>query len=222
MDTSDHTTIPSKRCTKCGEEYLATKENFNWTVAKGVRQPCRKCSRLYHKIRTKEQPESKKGRRDRYKANHPDRVRSAKLKWQSENKETRREICNRSAKKNRQKRRINVIQYRTRKAGLECRFTHDDWDRCLSYWNYCCAVCGRPRGLWHTLAMDHWIPLTSPECPGTIPSNIVPLCQGADGCNQSKQDQDAYQWLINRFGERKAKSVIAHIKQYFSSLGNNK
>src|SRR5581483_2176482 len=60
--------------------------------------------------------------------------------------------------------------YVARKRSLPDTFTERDWQRALEYWDYKCAVCGRPRGLWHTLAADHWIPLTAPDCPGTVRS----------------------------------------------------
>src|SRR5260221_119478 len=73
--------------------------------------------------------------------------------------------------------------YLLRKRELPNVFTSQDWRNALEYWGHRCAVCERPRGLWHTLSQDHWIPLSSPDCPGTDPTNILPLCCGTDGCN---------------------------------------
>ena len=42
--------------------------------------------------------------------------------------------------------------------------------------------------------------------------------RGDGGCNNSKRNQDAEQWLIERFGERKARQILARIQQYFDSL----
>jgi len=86
----------------------------------------------------------------------------------------------------------------------------------MSYWQQTCAVCGREEGLWHTLAIDHWIPLASPECPGTIASNMLPLCHGIDGCNNSKKHSPPEVWLLQRFGKHKAKQIIAKIASYFA------
>lgn len=81
-----------------------------------------------------------------------------------------------------------------------------------------CAVCERPPGLWHTIAADHWTPISSPDCPGTVPSNIVPLCHGVDGCNNSKHDRDAAEWLSETRGKRQANKIIARIEGYFESI----
>ena len=119
---------------------------------------------------------------------------------------------------NRDKVRAVYHRREARKLNLPDGFTADDWRRCLEYWRHRCAVCGRPAGLWHTLAADHWIPLASPNCPGTVPTNIVPLCNGLDGCNTSKQDIDAAEWLTRKFGKAKARRVLARIAAYFDHL----
>lgn len=102
-----------------------------------------------------------------------------------------------------------------RERGLPNDFSKDDWQRALEYFDNCCAVCDRPAGLWHKLAADHWIPLSSPNCPGTAPQNIIPLCHGLDGCNNSKKDSDAEYWLKWKFGEHKAQKVLKRVGEYF-------
>lgn len=111
---------------------------------------------------------------------------------------------------------------RAREMALPDTFTIQEWRHALNYFNGCCAVCGRPPGLWHTIAADHWIPVTSPACPGTIASNMLPLCHsqkdGFDGCNNTKADKDAIEWLTARYAPRKAKRILARIEAYFASL----
>jgi hypothetical protein len=109
---------------------------------------------------------------------------------------------------------------RGRVHALPNTITPQDWIYTLDYFNGCCAVCGRPAGLWHTMAMDHWIPVTSPLCPGTIPTNIIPLCHGIDGCNNSKHNYDAVEWLNGKFGKRKAKQILERINAYFGIVKN--
>jgi hypothetical protein len=105
---------------------------------------------------------------------------------------------------------------RARKRALSDNFTASDWQRALDYFNDCCAVCERPmNGLFHAPHADHWIPLSSPDCPGTIPDNMVPLCGGMDGCNQSKNDRPAAEWLASKFGKRKSATILARIEAYF-------
>ena len=106
--------------------------------------------------------------------------------------------------------------YIVRKRSLPNTFTREDWQRALEYWDYRCAVCNRPRGLWHTLTADHWIPLNSPDCPGTIPTNLIPLCHGQDGCNNSKSGRLPDVWLDKKLGKRKAAEKRAEIEAYFA------
>jgi hypothetical protein len=68
--------------------------------------------------------------------------------------------------------------------------------------------------------MWYRIPLTDPrpDNPGTVPTNIVPLCHGVDGCNLSKSNGDPIEWLTSRYVPRKAKQILARIQAYFDSL----
>jgi len=116
--------------------------------------------------------------------------------------------------------RIYDQRREARKRALPDSFTAEDWRRCLEYFNNCCAVCGRSQGLWHTISADHWTPLSASNCPGTVPSNIVPLCSGQNGCNNSKNKQKPETWLLRKFGELKAQEIINRINQYFQTLQN--
>lgn len=106
----------------------------------------------------------------------------------------------------------------TKQKDLPNTLTMSNWEYALTYWKGCCAVCGRPPGLWHTLAMDHWIPLANPDCPGTVPTNIIPLCHGVDGCNNNKKDKDPNIWLVQKYGPKKAKAKLKEIETYFAIL----
>lgn len=102
-----------------------------------------------------------------------------------------------------------------RQRGLPDVFSAADWRRALDYFEHKCAVCGRPAGLWHKLSADHWIPLSSPNCPGTVVTNIVPLCHGLGGCNTSKQDKDAAEWLALHYAKRDVARILKRITDYF-------
>lgn len=105
-------------------------------------------------------------------------------------------------------------RYHARKGELPSDLTAAQWLAALEYFNGRCAVCGRPlNGLFHKAAQDHWIPIT--KGGGTTVSNIIPLCHGLGGCNNSKQNRDATEWLIDRFGEGDAKEILQRIKAYF-------
>jgi hypothetical protein len=102
-----------------------------------------------------------------------------------------------------------------RKRELPATLSGTQWKKCLEYFNHRCAVCGRPRGMWHTIAADHWIPLISPDCLGTVAGNMIPLCHGDGGCNNSKGGKDAILWLNEKFGKKKAKQILDRINTYF-------
>src|SRR5258707_6070820 len=106
--------------------------------------------------------------------------------------------------------------YLLRNRELPSVFTSQDCRNALEYWGRRCAVCERPRGLWHTLSQDHWIPLSSPDCPGTDPTNILPLCCGTDGCNNSKGRSLPDVWLERKLGKRRAGRKLAEIEGYFN------
>lgn len=69
------------------------------------------------------------------------------------------------------------------------RWTSADWDKCKLAWKSRCAYCGRRA---KRLTRDHFIPLTDPKCPGTVPWNIVPACVS---CNSSKRNRDPHDWF---------------------------
>lgn len=117
--------------------------------------------------------------------------------------------------------KIHRINYYTRKDKLPATLSPSDWRHALDYFHGCCAVCGRQlKDLFgeHTAAMDHWIPLSSPDCPGTVPTNIVPLCHGVGGCNNQKGNKNPQQWLEGKFSKRKSDEISRLIQNYFNSL----
>ena len=110
---------------------------------------------------------------------------------------------------------------RARKRSLPDTFTSSDWLYALEYFNHSCAVCGRQlRDLLgeHTAAADHWIPLASSDCPGSVVTNLLPLCHGVNGCNNRKQARDPVEFLETEFGARRAREILARIESYFAHL----
>lgn len=169
------------------------------------------------------------------------RIRKASRKFREQNAESERARLREYAKQNREKIRERSRQYReanrdainerkrikgsihqqareARKKNLPNDFTLEDWQKALDYFGGRCAACGRPPGLFHTLAMDHFVPLSSPDCPGHIATNIIPLCHGDGGCNNSKHDRDALEWAIEKFGKRKGREFVNKIAAYFAAL----
>jgi hypothetical protein len=122
----------------------------------------------------------------------------------------------RETARGREVRKANTHRRRARKLNAIDDLTNDEWLYALDYFNHNCAVCGRPRGLWHTLAADHWIPLV--KGGGTTKTNIIPLCHGQLGCNNSKLNKDPEQWVRENYSKSKAGKIIKRINAYFKSL----
>ncbi len=144
----------------------------------------------------------------RYLEDHPEvreKMKKIAQRWSDANRDKVREI----------KQRAQQVR-QMRKAGLPATFTADDRRYCLMYWRDRCAICGRPAGLWHTLAMDHWIPVT--KYGAYVPTNILPLCHGVGGCNNSKNNREPVEWLISCLGPKRAQAKLAEITAYFASI----
>ncbi len=189
--------VPTKVCTKCQEAKPATLEFFRPRAEghDGLRAQCRTChDPSIH----------------RWGEEHPEEVRAAILRWHAEHPEERR----RSWKLNNP---AAHARRRARQLALPVQFTKDDWLFCLNYWAYSCAICGNQEGFLWCLAADHWIPLVDQEhCPGTVPWNILPLCHGQGGCNNTKHAQEPRAWLEKKIGKGQAKKKIQDIAQYFA------
>ena len=85
-------------------------------------------------------------------------------------------------------------RYRRRAARLKASpntLTEREWQRCLAYFEHYCVYCGRHEKECGTLQQDHFIPLSHPECPGTVAHNIVPACSS---CNSIKSDRTYEDW----------------------------
>jgi hypothetical protein len=240
---SPHSDIPGyKRCTKCGVEKPATSKFFRLHSLRNVLQSgCRECENEQSRTqrakdpdrfkaysarsRLKHQDRIKEGARQRYR-NNPQRYKENQRRYRQRHPERVRLL---DKERHDRYRRNNPAVFRAKNArrearehNLPCSFTRQDWQRALEYFNDRCAVCGRPTGLWHTLAQDHWIPLSDPrpDNPGTVATNIVPLCHGQSGCNDSKRNKDPLQWLTQKYGKRKASRILRRIEEYFLWVEN--
>ncbi len=222
--------IPLKRCTVCGQEKPWDRKYFKWSAEDGIRQPCKACCVANTRDWVVKNWDRAAQNKNHYVQQHPDRVRNSKRTYASSHRQILKEIAWNNRAKYRVKKRqhakiyysehpekakIYVLRRRALKRNLPSNFTATDWNICLEYWHYRCAVCGRPRGLWHTIAADHWIPLASPDCPGNVPKNIVPLCHGIDGCNNSKLNKNPEEWLVQRYGKKKGLRIFEQIEAYF-------
>lgn len=138
--------------------------------------------------------------------------------WAVANKEQRREYLREWRKANPELVKAIQMRRRARELSLPATLTADDWQYAKDYFNGCCAICGRQlKDLFgtHTAAADHWVPLS--KGGGSTPGNIVPLCHGQDGCNNSKHDADPIVWLQKKH-PKKWKQILARIQAYFESV----
>lgn len=140
-----------------------------------------------------------------YRETHIEEIRERNRQWKANNPHTVR---------------IKEQRRRARVRNLPNTFTVQEWNVCLEYFHYTCAVCGcQLRDLLGDVEphADHWIPIASELCTGTIASNIVCLC---NTCNLSKNAKLPEQWLIERYGKRKANEIMKQVQDYFDSLGD--
>lgn len=127
----------------------------------------------------------------------------------------------RQSEKGRRVSQVATQKKRARRQQLPNTLTTAEWNDCLDYFGYSCAVCGAQANLFTTLAQDHWIPITyaGDGNPGTVAENIVPLCHsqvaGVRGCNDLKSNQNAHDWLVSTYGARKASGIEKRIHAYF-------
>jgi hypothetical protein len=122
-----------------------------------------------------------------------------------------------SLQRKRMLKRLNVDKRRDKYARLPQTLTALHIDFMFQYWDFSCCVCGNQEGFSWRLALDHWIPIDSDACPGTTPTNIVPLCQGVGGCNNSKGAMVPGLWLSKKLGNVKAKKKLKEIETYFAA-----
>lgn len=109
---------------------------------------------------------------------------------------------------------------RARRASLPDNFSAENWQHAIEYFDSRCAYCGNQPGLFHytTLSVEHFIPLSSPDCPGTVPENIIPACLS---CNASRNDQDVSIWLVGKFGKRIASTRLLKIAGFLEMVKEN-
>jgi hypothetical protein len=125
---------------------------------------------------------------------------------------------------------IRAKNHRRRAAerNLPNNWTPADMTYALDYFGGCCAYCGRPlNGIFHMMAFDHYIAVNDKRAdnPGTVPTNMLPACHarkdapaGTPACNNGKHNKPPEVWLVERFGKRKAATIIARIEAFFETV----
>jgi hypothetical protein len=193
-----------KQCVTCLEPKPL--ENFHKKKkgAGGRTAECKQCSRTYE---------------IRYYQDNRENFRRRHKEWREKNPEAVNEIQRRfrASLRYKEANRIQNHRYITQKRNLPFSFTIDDWKRALNYFGGACAVCGRKPDEQHTIAADHWIPLS--KGGATTINNIVPLCHAKKGgratCNNRKKNKMPDQWLKETNEDSKASEILARIEAYF-------
>lgn len=220
---------PMKRCSKCGEPKLATTEYFyaNKDGEYGLRSDCKACRKVleHDRAQTPERREKQHQYEKDYYQKHGDVVRTRKrVAMRNRRKDPEKGEIIRQQNKKRQSKPGWALMHkachqrrRARKQGRTTNLSTRQLQRCFEYFNHRCAVCGRPAGLWHTLAQEHWQSLSK---GGTdTPNNIIPMCHsrkdGVNSCNNTKSNRDPIEWLNDRVGKKQAGVILARILAYF-------
>lgn len=227
-----------KQCTRCKEWKPATKQYFDRNRGKyckfGLHHYCKPCRFDFHSEKYDETAKAKKSAYNKgYRAKNGDHLRAESKRYHKENAERLAEYRANKAEHRTQNTlrwqknnpdKVRILNHRraAKRKNLPDKFYIADWRHALNYWDNKCAICGRAPDETMTLAADHWIPLDLPHCPGTVPTNILPLCHGRQGgrggCNNSKSFLDPVDWLIRKFGEQEAQNILQRIQLYFASL----
>lgn len=227
-----------KQCTKCKVWMPATSDYFHRTKRQrcGLNPHCKRCRAAIEKAGKQRYREANKDRlaeynrryaqenkgmvnekSRRYARRHPDRIKHSRARNYAKCGEIYRQQHKEYTKSHPEIVNARNNRRRASKRNLPNGFTSIDWLACCAYFSGRCAVCGYAPDHHRKLAMDHWIPLSDPrpENPGTVPTNIVPLCHGLGGCNNSKKSSDPIEWLNVKFGQVQATEILARIETYF-------
>lgn len=206
-----------KRCRKCDRALSAHSDYFflDRTRPDGFRDMCKECDRLNQLKYIEENRKKIAAARKLYVARNPD---YQKL-WRRRNPDKAAARERRYRQKYPEKVVTKAARRRSRILDLPNDFTTADYEYALTYFNGCCAVCGRQlndlfgerKGV-----MDHWQPVS--KGGPTTPQNLVPLCHGVNGCNNIKSNRDPIEWLVDQFGKRKASEINQRIQAFFKTV----
>lgn len=217
---SDHTT-PTKRCNDCGNEFPATTEFWHRNRASrdGLCNACKACytarSRRSYASHLERRRAINRGKANRFRARNPERARELQRQSERKNPQKYTAIKVRWQRNNPDKVKATNQKRLAKAKSLPARFTADDWRSCLIWWHGQCAYCGITGNPDNPITADHFIPLNDPDCPGTVPENLVPACRK---CNGSKQDRDPVEWLTERTDEAERLEILGRIAAYFDLI----
>lgn len=186
-----------RTCSKCLEDKFLNKFTFLKSQGKHL-TACKSCEsrRKMEWAKKYEDKDKKRAKtRERYNNNkekfkaYQDEYRSREGVQDSRNK-LGREYYQKNKEKMRAIKSSHEVKRRARKKGLSVLWDEYIAGRALSAWKDKCCYCYKD--VTQLTHFDHFIPLSNPNCPGTVPWNMVPSCQK---CNNRKYNKDPYKWL---------------------------
>jgi hypothetical protein len=231
-----------KRCTKCKEVYPASNEFFHVhkTGRDGLRPDCKKCFLQDSSARQRNNKDRVNEKNRIWRQKNPEKARESSrkgaLKWLEKNREIAiikarlrrksnidkareydKEYRKNNPDKTRQHQKVKHQRRRAQERKLPYTFTAKDWKCALEYWGNCCAICGCSEAENIIIVPDHWIPISykGEDNPGTVATNIIPLCHGIGGCNNKKSNRNPVVFLIDKLGDLAGPEKLLEIEAYF-------
>lgn len=165
-----------RRCSRCRGVQPADREHFAPKRVAGVvylGSWCRQCVRAHARERMAAKRADPKW---------AEKVREAKVRHASSE-------LGRATRRRRTRAENNLR--RQRQTGRPYDWSPEQWEACLERWGRACAYCDAVGDL----EQDHFIPVSAPDFPGTIPANMVPACRA---CNRSKGARSPLVWMADR------------------------
>ncbi len=185
--------------------------------------------RDYEKKRCDENRQKVRDENRLYQQSHKEAVAGYRKKWRSQEQnklktkissqiyylknKTKINLADKNWRENNKDKKNRIThRYMAKKRNLDFHWTEEDWNFALGYWNHQCAVC---KNSDKTLHKDHWIPLSYSEGfnPGTVPSNIIPLCSS---CNSSKCSSLPEEWLRSKYPQQIVSEILDKVRLFFS------
>lgn len=138
---------------------------------------------------------------------------ATKAKWRAANSDRSKAVAAVYRAKNQPKMRAKEERRRALKYGKPFVWSKTDQADALAHFGGACAACCIPVVKSVNLHWDHWVPLIAEDSPGTVPSNMVPLCAK---CNSSKEAIRPADWAVRRFGQVVGCEVLRRVENFLS------
>lgn len=108
---------------------------------------------------------------------------------------------------------------RSNRRGKPAAFSARDWLRIVYAFDFRCAYCKRSfyRKRGRGLTLEHIVPLSDPDSPGTVKANVICACQD---CNEAKHEQDIVTFVYSQQPPEQAAATLARIQRNISKVSS--